>query len=65
MHKTLLGYMSNLSPNYEGVIQVGLLAKKEEADECGGRVIDTILNLSDRYKARTIAEGKVQLAAVM
>jgi len=60
-----LGYISNLSPNYEGVIQVGLLAKREEADEYGKRVIDAILNLSDRYKARAIAEGKVQLAAVL
>ena len=60
-----LGYMSNLSPDYEGVIRVGLLAKKKEADEYGQRVIDAIIMLTDRYRSQAIAEGKTELAAVL
>ncbi len=60
-----LGYMSNLSPNYEDVIRVGLLAKREEADEYGQRVIAAIIRLADRYREQAIAEGKEELAAVL
>ncbi len=60
-----LGYMSNLSPDYESVIRVGLLAKREEADEYGKRVIDAIIDLADRYRVQAIAEGKAELAAVL
>ena len=60
-----LGYMSNLSPDYESVIRVGLLAKREEADEYGRRVIDAIIELADRYRAQAVAEGKAELAAVL
>ena len=34
--------MSNLSPDYEGAIKVGLLEKRKSADEYGKRVIDAI-----------------------
>ncbi len=60
-----LGYMSNLSPNYERVIAGGLLAEREKADVYGQRIIDAILALVDRYKEQAIAEGKMALAAVL
>jgi len=60
-----LGYMSNLSPDYERVIGLGLLAMREDADEYGKRVIDAIIDLSDRYKEQALAEGKEELAAVL
>ena len=60
-----LGYMSNLSPDYERVIGAGLLAVREDADEYGKRVIDAIIDLADRYKERARAEGKMELTAVL
>jgi len=60
-----LGYMSNLSPDYEGTIKVGLLEKRKSADEYGKRVIDAIIDLSDRYKAEAEAKGKTELAKVL
>ena len=43
-----LGYMSNLSPNYERVIANGLLAEREKADVYGQRMIDAIIALDSR-----------------
>ena len=60
-----LGYMSNLSPNYERVIAAGLLAERETADEYGKRVIDAIIGLADRYREQAIRENKQELAAVL
>lgn len=60
-----LGYLSNLSPDYEDAIQRGLLEKRKEADEYGKRVIDAIFALTDRYKAQAEAEGKKELAKVL
>ena len=60
-----LGYMSNLSPNYERVIASGLLAVREEADEYGKRIIDAILELTSRYQKKAIEEGKTELANVL
>lgn len=60
-----LGYLSNLSPNYERVIGTGLLACREKADAYGQRAIDAILRLSDRYRDAAVAAGKEDLAAVL
>ena len=60
-----LGYMSNLSPNYADTIRVGLLARYEEADEYGKRMIDAILSLTDRYRAEAEKQGKTKLAEVL
>ena len=59
------GYLSNLSPDYEGTIKLGLLKKKEDADEYGKRIIDAIINLSDRYAKKAEEEGKRELAEVL
>lgn len=60
-----LGYMSNVSPNYERVIASGLLAIYDTADEYGKRMISAILDLTDRYRKKALEEGKEELAAVL
>ena len=59
------GYMSNLSPDYEGVIREGLLARRESADAYGQRMIDALLGLTDRYRAEALRQGKTDLAAIL
>lgn len=60
-----LGYMSNLCPDYAGVIKSGLFEMKKSADEYGKRVIDSIIDLSDRYKEEAKKQGKEDLARVL
>lgn len=60
-----LGYMSNLSPNYERVIASGLLAERECADIYGQRMIDAILSLTERYREQALREEKNELAVVL
>lgn len=60
-----LGYMSNLCPDYEGVIATGLLKLREAADEYGKRIIDSIIDLSDRYKKEAEKQGKFELVKVL
>lgn len=60
-----LGYMSNLSPDYERVLKSGLLAVQASADEYGKRVIDAIFDLADRYRNEAEKQGKTELAAVL
>ncbi len=60
-----LGYLSNLSPDYETVIAKGLLACRAEADAYGQRAIDAIINLADRYRDKALEEGRQELAAVL
>lgn len=60
-----LGYMSNLSPDYERVIRVGLQALYDDADEYGKRIINAILNLTERYKAEAVKEGRDDLVKVL
>lgn len=60
-----LGYLSNLSPDYEDIIKCGLLAKRETANEYQRRSIDAILGLVNRYKEEAIKEGKTEIAKVL
>ena len=60
-----LGYMSNLSPDYERVIGVGLQALYDDADEYGKRIINAILKLTERYKAEAVKSGRTDLAKVL
>lgn len=59
------GYISNLSPDFEGIIRSGLLEKRKTADEYGKRSIDAIISLSDKYKAEAVREGKNDIAEVL
>lgn len=60
-----LGFMSNLSPNYYDTIAVGLLKKREEADEYGKRAIDNIIALSDKYLEEAKNQGREDLVEVL
>jgi len=60
-----LGFMSNLSPNYYDTISVGLLAKREKADEYGKRVIDNIISLSDKYLDEAKKQGREDLVEIL
>ena len=60
-----LGYMSNLSPNYGKAIEHGLLALRMTADPYGQRIIDAIIDLSERYLAEAIRQGKTELISVL
>ncbi len=59
-----LGFMSNVSPNYYDAIAVGLLKKRETADEYGKRAIDNILKLSDKYLEEAKMKGRTDLVEV-
>lgn len=60
-----LGYLSNLSPDYERVIASGLLTVQQNADSYGKRIIDAIFRLSDRYRDEAEKQGKTALAEVL
>jgi len=60
-----LGYMSNLSPNYEDTIAMGLLEKRKTADEYGRHAIDNIIALADRYKEEAEKQGRQDVANVL
>lgn len=60
-----LGYMSNLSPNYEDTIKKGLLEIRETADEYGKRAIDAIIDLADRYKDEALKQGRDDIVKVL
>lgn len=60
-----LGFMSNLSPNYYDTIAVGLLKKREDADEYGKKAIDNIIALSDKYLEEAKKQGREDLVEVL
>lgn len=57
-----LGYRSNLSPDYEGIIRRGLLSYRTTAPENSRRMIDALLGLADRYRAEAQACGREDIA---
>ena len=59
-----LGYVSNLSPNYEKIIRTGLLAVCEEATPYQKRSIDALLKLCDRYLAEAKKQGRDDLVEI-
>ncbi len=60
-----LGYVSNLSPEYARTISVGLLARREEANEYQKRIIDSIISLSDRYLKEAERLGRDDVVEVL
>ncbi len=60
-----LGFMSNLTPNYEKAIKYGLLSLKENADIYGKRMIDAILSLTERYRKEAQRLGRQDLADIL
>ena len=60
-----LGYVSNLSPNYEKIIRTGLLAVYEDATPYQRRSIDALLKLCDRYLAEAERQGREDVATAL
>lgn len=60
-----LGYISNLSVDYEKVIRHGLLHFREGADKYTAQAIDLIIELSDRYREEALRVGRNDAAAVL
>lgn len=60
-----LGFLSNLSPNYEEVIATGLLEQRKSADHLSRRCIDALLELTDRYRLEAQKRGNRELAQVL
>lgn len=59
-----LGYVSNLSPDYEKTIAEGLLARRENATDAQRRMIDAIIGLCDRYRDEAKKQGRDDLVKV-
>ncbi|MBQ8368596.1 MAG: pyruvate formate-lyase, partial [Clostridia bacterium] len=60
-----LGYLSNICPDHGYLLKKGLLAAREEADEYAKADIDALLDLTSRYRALAIAEGRDDVAEVL
>ena len=60
-----LGFVSNLSLDYNRVIGSGLLAVRENADAYGRRVIDAIIDLCDRYKRLAVEQDRRDVVEVL
>lgn len=58
------GYVSNLCPNYAKIIEKGLLATYDEANEYGKRAITAILSVTDRYLEAAKAENREDLVEI-
>lgn len=60
-----LGYVSNLCPDYERTIAVGLLARRANATAAQKRTIDALIGLCDRYRAEAEAMGRWDVSLVL
>ena len=60
-----LGYVSNLSPNYEKTIATGLLKVRENADAYQARMIDAVIALCDKYREEAQKMGRTDLVEVL
>ncbi len=60
-----LGYVSNLSPDYEGMIRDGFAARYAGASEVQRRMMDAITSLCDRYRAEAEKMGRTDVAEVL
>lgn len=57
-----LGFLSNLSPDYENILKNGLLALRNDADEYSKRNIDSIISLADKYQVEAERVGNETVA---
>ncbi|MDE5896723.1 MAG: pyruvate formate lyase family protein, partial [Clostridia bacterium] len=60
-----LGFLSNLSPDYEKILKCGLIALKEQADGYSRREIDALITLSDRYAEEAERVGNFTVAKAL
>ena len=60
-----LGYISNITPNYEKVLKSGLLSLRESSDEYAKRAIDAIIDLTERYRLAAIDKNRMDIAEIL
>ena len=60
-----LGYVSNLCPDYEGMIRDGFDARYKEVSGTQRRMMDAITALCDRYRAEAERLGRTDVAEVL
>lgn len=60
-----LGYVSNLSPDYEGMIRDGFFKRYACADAEQRSMMDAILSLCDRYRDEAARLGREDVVAVL
>ena len=60
-----LGYVSNLSPDYEGMIRDGFEARYKDADAHQRRMMDAIISLCDRYREEAKRMGREDVVQVL
>ncbi len=60
-----LGYISNITPNYEKVLKSGLLSLRESSDEYAKRAIDAILDLTERYRLVAVDKNRMDIAEIL
>ncbi len=60
-----LGFLSNLSPDYEKVLKSGLLSLTNNADNYSVRAINAIIDLADRYAAEAEKVGNKTVAQTL
>ena len=60
-----LGYVSNLSLDYEKIIASGLASVRESADEYGKRVIDALFYLCDGYLETAREQGRSDIVKIL
>ncbi|MBQ9797879.1 MAG: pyruvate formate-lyase [Clostridia bacterium] len=60
-----IGYVSNLSPDYEGMIRDGFEARYADATSYQRRMMDAVMDLCDRYRALAAKEGREDVVEVL
>lgn len=60
-----LGYRSNLTIDYEGVLKSGLLAIRERSDLHSKRSIDALLSLCEKYRLYALSIGREDIAKTL
>lgn len=59
------GFLSNVIPDFAGLLSRGLLDYREEADVYARRMIDALIGLTDRYAAAAAEQGWPDVAQVL
>lgn len=59
------GYKSNLCPNYEKILNKGLIAISKNADEYFKRDVEAILALTEKYRNEAIRQNMNDLADIL
>ena len=59
------GFLSNVIPDFAGILSRGLLDYKKDADIYGQQMIDALIGLCDRYAAAAKEQGRTDIAETL